>query len=78
MSEPMTNEERIKKLERAVELIREVEFSWPPGHQMRLGMFRVVVDTFGYGGNMHQIINDLKDEIKLANRSRWEDEEDEK
>ena len=42
----MTDEVRLEKLEKAVKLIREVEFSYESGHPTRSMMYGVMVDSF--------------------------------
>lgn len=57
----MTNKERIDALKEAEALIRSVEFSYPVGSEIRQGLYRAVVISFGMGSTFNRILNDLKD-----------------
>jgi len=63
----MTNQERLDKLWKAKALIREVEFSYPTGHQARVFLYgQVVLNFFGIGspltGYMMRLENLIKEE----------------
>jgi len=59
----MTDKERIEKLEQAIKLIREVEFSYPPGNDLRLNIYRVLVSL-----EWCIAIGDLLDALKKSVR----------
>jgi hypothetical protein len=60
----MTNEERLAKITEAERLIREVEFSYPVGHDIRTSLYRLVVYTFSFLGPMPSIVKAIKNEEK--------------
>ena len=66
----MTNAERLKKLEQAEDLIREVEFSYPIGNETRKLIYTVVVNTFSFIGLISGIKDDLRKAIKEETRAK--------
>ena len=54
----MTNEERLAKLNAAVTLIREVEFSYPQGSDERNGLYRWVATQCSFLGYLGQLIGE--------------------
>lgn len=56
----MTDEERLAKLEQAVTLIREVEFSYPQGSDERNGLYRWVATQCSFLGFLGQLIGGLR------------------
>ena len=69
----MSDQERLDKLEGAKRLIREVEFSYKYGDDMRLRLFAVVADTFGIGGSLSVVMTRLKIDILAARRNQNKD-----
>ena len=60
----MTDNERLEKLNQAVRLIREVEFSYePPDHTVRRMIYKVMVECFSLSR-----IGDLMTELK---KKKW-------
>lgn len=57
----MTDEERLAKLEQAVALIREVEFSYPQGSDERNGLYRWVAAQCSFLGYLGQLIGKYKE-----------------
>jgi hypothetical protein len=60
----MDDKERLEKLEQAEKLIREVEFSYPVGSDIRRNIFKSVVDTFGFSGILSNIMLDLRKKVR--------------
>lgn len=55
----MNNKERLSNLKEALRLIREVEFSYPPGDPIRQMIYSVVVDRFSLT-HLGDLMMDLK------------------
>lgn len=62
--QPMSNEERLRKLEQAVSLIREVEFSYESGSQERSAFYHFVANHCSFLGFIGQNIFYLKTIIR--------------
>ena len=58
----MTDQERLEKLEEAVRLLREVEFSYPSGHYDRSMMYKIMVDSFSLTG-IGNLMTELKKKV---------------
>ncbi len=61
----MNNKERLEKLEQAVRLIREVEFSYTSGTIERSNLFKFVSTHFSFLGFIGQLITKFKREQGL-------------
>lgn len=72
----MTNEERLHKLNEAERLIREVEFSYPQGDEIRRRIYCSIVSTFSYMGELNPVIDGLKAKIKEERLERVEKSKD--
>jgi len=59
----LTNEDRLNLLKQSGDLMRKVEFSYPPGHPLRQRLYRQVVNTFGMFGDVHRIMEVIENEI---------------
>jgi hypothetical protein len=59
----MTNKERLEKLDRACELIREVEFSYSSKDIIRKELYSIVVRTFSWGGGISIIKEWIREEM---------------
>jgi hypothetical protein len=61
----MTDAERLEKLEQAVKLIREVEFSYPYGSDERSRLYAWVVSQCSFIGYLGQLIDGFKRQLGL-------------
>lgn len=59
----MTDEQRLEKLEQAVKLIREVEFSYPVGDETRRMMYASVVEVFSLT-RIGQLMTELRKKVR--------------
>ncbi len=66
----MTDNERLEKLEQALRLIREVEFSYSEDDYKRKMIYRGVVHSFGLGAEIGVIMTELKNK-KWAPQSNF-------
>lgn len=68
----MTPEERLKKFKQAQALIREVEFSYPHGHDTRSTIYGLIVNSFGMMSTGALVEKLLRKEIKDAEQAAFE------
>lgn len=75
----MTDQERLAKLEQAVALIREVEFSYPQGSDERKSLYRWVAAQCSFLGYLGALIGGLRRQIhepaafRLGDSVLWRD-----
>ncbi len=65
----MTNEERLQKLIKARDLIREVEFSYPTGSDIRQALYRHVVNISSDGW-LDSLKSLIREEKRKKDRKR--------
>jgi len=59
----VTNRERLDKLKKAKSLIREVESSYPLGHQTRFDLYSLLVGTHGDRSAVAHVIKRIREEM---------------
>ncbi len=62
----MTHKERLDKLTRAMDLVREVEFSYELGDPRRKMLYKGVVESWGFSGSFTNAMEWIKRDVKLA------------
>lgn len=55
----MTNRERYQKLNQAMSLIRDVEFSYEHGDKTRQLIYKEIVNVFGLSGTLSHLMSEL-------------------
>lgn len=66
----MTDKERLDKLEQAVKLLREVEFSYEYGHPVRAMFYRVMVNSFSLT-DIGAFMTELKNNRYRDSHDNW-------
>lgn len=66
----MTNEERLDKMQQALDLLIDVEFSYPQGHPTRKTFYAARVNTFGSARGYQGAHAMIREEIKEVERQR--------
>jgi len=66
----MTNKERLRKLEQAVSLIRDVEFSYEYGTPNRSMIYRVMVESFSIT-DVGQLMTELRNDKSCDDGHNW-------